>query len=103
MQVAIFLFSSLAVLGSIVATILMYYHRQIPAVWIIFLTIVSLTLAFYLERHQQLKMKEARSENVKFEKENNLFSEDNIQGIVNSLAYRIKKGTPTGTIRLSMT
>lgn len=48
MQVAIYLCSSLAFVGGTVVTILLAYHKQTPAVWTTFTTVVLISLAFCL-------------------------------------------------------
>jgi hypothetical protein len=48
MEIGIKAFGSMAIVGGIVLAILLYYHKQTPAVWTTFTTIVFISLAFCL-------------------------------------------------------
>ena len=54
MQIAIQIFGYLAVIGGIIIGILLYYHKQTPAIWITFVTIMSLTLSLCLGWQQNV-------------------------------------------------
>ncbi|MFX0199216.1 MAG: hypothetical protein ACFFCW_24095 [Candidatus Hodarchaeota archaeon] len=47
-QIAIQICISLAIIGTIVIGILLYYHKQTPAVWTTFTTVIFISLAFCL-------------------------------------------------------
>jgi len=54
MQIAIQIFGYLTVVGGIIIGILLYYHKQSPAVWVTFFTIMSLTLSLCLGWQQNI-------------------------------------------------
>ena len=65
MQIAIQIFGYLTVVGGIIIGILLYYHKQTPAVWVTFLTIMSLTLALCLGWQQSITDKNQPAEKTK--------------------------------------
>ncbi|RJP44360.1 MAG: hypothetical protein C4548_06080 [Desulfobacteraceae bacterium] len=54
MQIAIQIFGYLSVIGGISIGILLYYHKQTPAVWVTFFTFTSLTLSLCLNWQQSI-------------------------------------------------
>ena len=65
MQIAIQIFGYLTVVGGIIIGILLYYHKQTPAVWVTFLTIMSLTLSLCLGWQQSITDKNHPPEKTK--------------------------------------
>lgn len=69
MQIAIQTFGYLAVVGGIIIGILLYYHKETPAVWVTFLTIMSLTLSLCLGWQQSIINKKKSAEKPATEKQ----------------------------------